>query len=112
MNLFTATFTDMDGTQHTDAICTVSFIFRGEWENKDDSGVPSAGATTVTYQVRYWSCEQDRIEGLNGQDYLVSTGNTLTLLGNTTGTLADLTAQCQHHFLAEVVSPPPDKGAA
>lgn len=106
MNLFTATFTDIDGERHTDAICTISFIFRGEWENKDDSGAPSDGETTVTYQVRFWPCEQDRTEGVNGQDYLVGTGNTLTLLGDVSGDLETLTMRCQAHFLDKVVLSP------
>ncbi|RKJ84405.1 hypothetical protein D6R50_06490 [Aeromonas veronii] len=111
MNLFTATFTDLSGTQRRDAVCTISFVYRGEWENKANQSAPEAGGTTVTYQVRFWNSEQDRVAGVDSQDYQISTGNTLTLAGPTDGPFEVLTERCQAHFLAQVVTRGNDSAA-
>ena len=105
-NLFQASFTDVFGVQHDQAVCLITSISRNENAAFVDAGEAQSSSSYCNYQVKYWHSVAAKESGARSQEYLNQNGdNTFYLeLDGADSSLRDLPPLCSEHFKGKVLT--------
>lgn len=103
--IFTVSFTDIYGVEHSAAKLFVSNIGRSTTTNFNEKAEFSNQSTNVNYQLRFWHDDAARLDGAKTQVVTSKTGQTTFYINaiDADVTMVELEALCEQHFIDSVL---------
>lgn len=101
---FNASFTDIFGVTHPEAVCMVSAVYSSASAEYDNSGNQTHNAKSLSYRVRYWHSAEAMAAQAWPQEFLDKGGsNSFSVDG--AAEMGDAAVErCKQHFLTSVLT--------